>query len=237
MKIVICYFGLIRGFKYEHVFKSHEKYLYNELAKQNIDFSVYISTYDKDYDELNIKKIPNLINCDVVSDSDMEQKLDIIKDKFICPNNYTDEIKINLLKCWKSQENLCKMIENTSFDLCILMDIGQLLFSPIDNLNNLDTNCIYYPKFASHYGYNGRMVIANYHNMIIFMDKLNYLTLQDPVLIMCTPKILQLSNNSPNLHPESVYKLYIEHKNIRVKFLNSIKFWRCRTDGSVVKDV
>lgn len=222
MKVALCYFGLVRGFKYNNVYESHKKYIYDILKKQNIDFTVYISTYDKDYDQTNIDKIPNLIKINKQNDEIISQKILQISDNFTVPQNYTEELKQNLLKCWYSQQDLYNMLKNSgkSYDLIIVMDIAQLILNEIDDLNQFKHDYIYVPNFAFHLGYCGRMLIGNMKNILFFLNKFNFIQ---------TFKI--------NIHPESFYKYYIEQiGKIQIRFFK-IKFWRCRTNGMLVKDI
>ncbi len=222
MKLALCYFGLIRGFKFQHVYESHKKYIYDVLQEQNIEFNVFISTYDKDYDANNIEKIPNVKKINKTSDEKITEQLKPIAEKFKCPKYYTEELRLNLLKCWYSQKDLYKMLleANENYDYIIVMDIGQLILNELDSIKSLDQNYIYVPNFAHHNGYCGRMLIGNMKNMLFFLKKYDYI-LEDPNI---------------NIHPETFYKHYIENiGKIVVKYLK-FKFWRCRTNGDLVKD-
>lgn len=222
MKLALCYFGLIRGFKFQNVYESHKKYIYDVLKEQNIEFSVFASTYDKDYDSLNIDKIPNLKMINKLSDAEITEKLKPMAEHFDCPKYYTEELKMNLLKCWYSQKELYKMLlqENENYDYIMVMDIGQLILNKLDNINSLEKDCIYVPNFAHHNGYCGRMLIGSMENMLFFLKKYEYIQ----------------EHLNTNIHPETFYKNYIENiGKLSVKYLN-FKFWRCRTNGDLVKD-
>lgn len=228
MKVALCYFGLVRGFKLEETFESHQEMIYNALKEDNIDFSVYVSTYfDKDYDETNLNKIPNLVKISKKSDKTVSNEIiKQISDCFTCPHYFTKEHKTNLLKCWFSQQDLYNLLKNKKYDLVIVMDIGQKIISRLDNLNNLDKDRIYVPNFAQHRGYCGRMVIGNYKNIMYFLNKYNYLM----------DRIEKDKDKTIDIHPETFYKTYLQKENIPIGFL-SVKFWRCRTDGTLIKDV
>lgn len=239
MKVAICYYGLIRGFKYDNVFNSHQEYLYDVLKSQNINFSVFLSTYDKDYDNTNVEKIPNLVKVNKRSDAVITESIKKYSDRFICPINFGNELKMNLLKSWSSQQDLREMIleSNDTFDFIIVMDLAQKILTPLDDIRLFDTNAIYVPNFSHHYGYNDRMTIGNTKDILFLMNKLNYLLSQEKIPIMCTREVLKLNRSiSPNLHPESAYKIYLENiGNLTVKHFK-MKFWRCRTNGDMVKD-
>lgn len=228
MKVALCYFGLIRGFKFQEVYETHKIHIYDILQRDNIVFDVYSSTYDKDYDSTNVDKIPNLVKINKQSDQEISLKINEFSNNFKCPDYYTEELKINLLKCWTSQQDLHDMILNskTKYDLIIVMDIGQKILSNLDNLNNLNKNNIYVANFAHHGGYNGRLLIGNHENMMYFLNKYNYLM----------ERISIDKKEIIDIHPETFYKFYLRTANLDIGFL-TIKFWRCRTNGFLVKDV
>jgi len=237
MKIAILYYGLIRGFKYQHVLDSHQKYLWNEIESQGHSFDTFISTYDKDYDETNVLKVPNLKKLLIVSDKNTENNLKNMVNLFTCPMNFTEETKMNLLKSWKSQETFISIMQNEEeYDLYIMTDIAQKMLTPLDLLSSLKTDTLYTPNFSEHTGLNDRMMICNKENMIFICDKLNYLCNQEPKLIMCSRTILRKNKNC-NLHPESAYKLLITNACKKHNKLKKIKFWRIRTDGTAIKDI
>lgn len=243
MKIGICYFGLIRGFRYKETYESHKKNIYDKLSEMEIEYDVYISTYNKEYSDKYVNLIPNIKKIEIIDDEETHK--DILKNeynRFICPANFREnnnDYKMNLLKCWRSQENLRKMIINCKYDACILIDIGQVINTPIDNIKLFDLEYMYIPKFAHHYGYNGRFIIANMKNMLFFLNKLEYLLSQSKIPIMVSSNILSISENfanPPNLHPESAYKIYIEEiGKLKVKY-HGVDFCRHRFDGTLIKE-
>ncbi len=234
MRIGILYHGLIRGFKYQNVFDSHKKFIWDEIRNQGHSFSCFVSTYNKEFDDI-IYKIENLESVIIKDDLVIQSELTDIAKTFICPSNFSDDLKMNILKSWKSQEYLSQYISTSKFDLLILLPIAQLINTPLDTLDNLDTDTYYTPNFAEHTGLNDRFLICNNSNMLFILNKLNYILNQSPRMILCSSYILN-TFGSCNLHPESAYKILLESNGYKHSHLTRIKFWRCRSDGSLIKD-
>ena len=78
MKVCICFFGLTRSLKY--TIDSINDNLFNILKPNNIQYDIYLHTYD-------LKILTNNRS------NELECKLDIDEYKLLNPKKYTEEIK------------------------------------------------------------------------------------------------------------------------------------------------
>ena len=86
-----------------------------------------------------------------------------------------------------------------------------MFFNPIENLNSLDPNSIYIPKFSNFFGYNDRFAFGGSGLMDVYNNRFNSI------------------DNFPEFHPESMLKYCLDNASIKVNRTN-IHFYTARKD-------
>ena len=240
MTLAICYFGLVRGFKFPEIAKSHSTQIFNKLKDLKIDFDVYIHTYNKQYDD-SVKNIEHIEKLEIDNDQTIENMIVPLLNNVYCPNYWSNTHKINLFKCWYSQQKLREMLiqSHKHYDFVLILDIGQEILSPLDNILKLDPEYCYMPNFAFHEGLPVRLFLSNMQNALYYLDKFDFV-LKDPDNIpnLCgkNQQRKKVGTKIPNIHPETGCKIYlIDIGKLKVKYL-TIKFRRVRFDGKKEKD-
>jgi hypothetical protein len=252
MKALICYWGLIRGFKYKGTFESHKKYIWNVLKEQDIEFDVMLHTYNKEFD-FQVFNIENL-KYFVIEDDNIitERILPKIRNVHM-PKYFHEQHRRGLFKCWYSQQHLHNHILpiKHEYDIIITLDIAQYIVSPIpNNIKFLDMSYTYLTNFETFDGYNPRFCMSNVDNVLFYLNKFNYV-LRDEDNIpqnMVNPEYaekyieayMEYFNTSrdkvkqtPNIHPEWQLKTYLDSVgNKKVKEI-LIKFWRIRENAQI----
>lgn len=252
MKALICYWGLVRGFKFQKTFDSHKQHIWDVLKEQNIDFDVMIHTYNKQFD-FQVFNIHNTRYCVIEDDAIVSQRIIPKIRNVYTPTYFTEEHRLGLFKCWHSQQHLHDQILKIKheYDFIITLDIAQYFATSIPkNIKDLDFENMYVSNFESFNGYNPRFCMSNVDNILFYLSKFNYVladeenipdNMIDPdyqhryIEFMtstfdCTQDELK---NIPNLHPEWQLKTYLDvigQKNICEI---PIKFWRVRINGQI----
>jgi hypothetical protein len=250
MKALICYWGLVRGFKYTQTIESHKNNIWDVLIEQDIPYDVMLHTYNKEFD-FNIFNINNL-KYHVIEDDHIIHTRVLSKIKNIhLPVYFTEEHKTGLFKCWYSQQHLHDHIVpiKNEYDLIITLDIAQYFVTPIpNNIKYLDLNKMYLTDIEHFNGYNPRFCMSNVDNILFYLNKFNYV-LSDENKIpdnMINSKYQEAYidaymyhfntsrdnvKNIPNLHPEWQLKTYLDVVGKKEVEELSIKFWRIRSMG------
>lgn len=219
-KCCLIYWGLVRGFKYDWVYDSHNKNIYNYLESNNIDVDVYIVTNDKDYDDTQIKKINNLkklviLNLDDINKLDIHDKL--IKG-FNFDSHFVDESKLYLAYCYYNRKVIMDYIPNT-YDFYISLDI-QHLVEKFDFLKYLNPKVGILSNHNKQLGVNPRVFIGNYEHTKIYNNIADYAL---------------LGNYSHN--PESLLNNYLKINKIPLFEIDDILIHRVRACGTILREV
>jgi predicted nuclease of predicted toxin-antitoxin system len=218
-KCCIVYWGLIRGFKYDWVYDSHNKHIYNYLESNNINFDIYIVTNDKDFDDTQVKKLRNLKKLIILNLDDIN-KLDIF-DKLVQSFNFDGhfqyESKLYLAYCYYNRKYIMDCIPNT-YDFYISLDIQHLVES-FDFLKHLNDNAAILSNFNNQNGVNPRVFIGNYDQTKIYNNIADYTLIR-------------------NYHhnPESLLKAYLELNEIPIVETDDILIHRVRACGTILRD-
>lgn len=250
MKALICYWGLVRGFKYSDTLESHKQHIWNVLKEQDIDFDVMLHTYNKEFDfqVFNIDKLKYF----VVEDDEIITKRLLPKIRNIyMPRYFSEEHRKGLFKCWYSQQHLHTHVTpiKTEYDFVITLDIAQHFGTSIPhNLKELDMSYVYLADFEKFEGYNPRFCMSSVDNVLFYLNKFNYV-LKDEKHIpenMINPEYQQkyideymkFFNTSreevkeiPNIHPEWQLKTYLDVVGKKKIKEIPLKFWRIRTNA------
>lgn len=260
MKALICYWGLIRGFKYKATLDSHKRCIWDVLKEQGIEFDVMIHTFNKEFD-FQVFNIDNLKYFVIEDDNIITERI-LPKIKCIhMPRYFSEEHRRGLFKCWYSQQHLHDHIRpiKDEYDFIITLDIAQYIVTPIpDNLKTFDMSYTYLTNFETFEGYNPRFCMSNVDNVLFYLDKFNYV-LKDETNIpanMINPEYQQryidaymnFFNTSrdevkqiPNIHPEWQLKNYLDVVGKKAVREISLKFWRIRSnahlEGITAEDV
>lgn len=250
MKALICYWGLVRGFKYPHTLESHKKHIWNVLTEQGIDYDVMVHTYNKEFD-FQVMNIDNLKYI-AIEDNDVIGKRLLPKMVNIyMPVYFTEEHRLGLFKCWHSQKHLRDQVElvKDDYDIVITLDIAQYFVSSLpSNLRDLDMSKVYMTNFERFYGYNPRFCMSNAENVMFYLNKIDYV-LKDPNNIppdMVNPDYVERYTKAfmkhfkvgreevegaPNLHPEWQLKQYLDVVGEKQVEELDIRFYRIRENA------
>ena len=219
-KLCIIYWGLVRGFKYEKTYLSHKKNIYDKLENQGIDFDVYIVTNDKDYDDIYIKKIPNIKIIEILKISDIKEdekyRNSFSKIQYKTPG-WCDYYQENITLVNYNKNHIFNLISR-DYKKYLCMDIAHVI-DKLD-INFFDTDNLV-PKKNSCLGYNPRFLLCNYNTLKIELTKLEFI----------------LNNKNLKFHnPESFLKFLFQKNKIIITQTNNIIINRIRTDGEILYD-
>lgn len=260
MKALICYWGLVRGFKYPQTLESHKKHIWDVLTSQGIEYDVMLHTFNKEFDfqVFNIDKLRYIVIEDdiIITNRLLPRMINIHM-----PIYFTEEHKRGLFKCWHSQQHLCKQIAlvQNEYDIVITLDIAQYFVSSLPrNIKDLDMSKMYLTNFERFNGYNPRFCMSNPTNAMFYLNKLDYV-LCDPNNIpdkMVDPEYkekyietyMRIYGESrdavkevPNLHPEWQLKQYLDVVGKKEVKEIDIRFYRIRQnahlEGMTAEDV
>ena len=199
MKVAICYWGLTRTLN--KTYKSHKKHIYNILKNNNIDYDIYIHTWDLE-DEFEyiwlkkINKISNLNDIELLNpysykiDKQKEflKQLDFSKyfyekewkGKPPRTNNQKGEWYPQLLRnhlCALESLNRCyELVKNSNeiYDYIICIRPDGLLNKDINikYITDTENNEIAVPKNEEYNGYCDRFAIGNPKLMEYYMCRI-----------------------------------------------------------------
>ena len=238
--VAIGYHGLIRGFRFPEVRKTHEDLLINELKSQGYEVDVYVHTFDKDYDEsiklVNPKKL--VIDNDLETENYVKQYMK----PYIFPHYFSKDQRTNYFKDMLTRKKVFEMItaENKSYTWVLMINPGNLIIGAIDDLRPLDATKLYIPDFSHHGGYNGRCAIGSMDTMRIYSSVFDRIVkYQNPPFYLSNPKQdIFDAKGRVTLHPESSIKIHLNMSGIypleQGYLLRSFVFERLRTDGTRV---
>ena len=188
MKVCICFFGLTRSLKY--TIDSIKLNLFNVLESNNIEFDVFLHTYNLEYitnkrsDEFNEKLdyeeykllepkefiIENQDDFDNSFDYDIFSKIrDYYNDK---KNSYYNVIR--QLNSLKKVTSLIK--DKEKYDDYIYIRPDLKIVNELDVnflLEKYDNNYFITPNFGKWRGLNDRFVIANYDSIIKYGERID----------------------------------------------------------------
>lgn len=247
MKALICYWGLVRGFKYRATLDSHKKHIWDVLLQQGIDYDVMLHTYNKEFD-FQVFNINNLKYIVIEDDGIISERLTPRIRNIHMPIYFTEEHKYGLFKCWYSQKHLAEKLGTVmhEYDIVITLDIAQYFVSSIPNdLKHLDMSKVYLTDFERFYGYNPRFCMSSPENVMFYLSKIDYV-LQDEENIprdMVNPEYkeryetafmdfykvpLENVKGAPNLHPEWQLKHYMDKIGQKKIVEINLRFYRIR---------
>jgi hypothetical protein len=250
MKALICYWGLIRGFKYPDTLESHRKCIWNVLKDQGYETDIVMHTYNKEFDfqAFNIDNLKYF----VIEDDPVITNRIIPKIKDInMPVYFSEEHRTGLFKCWHSQQHLHDYVKpiKEQYDIMITLDIAQYFVSPIpNNIKDMDMNTLFLSKFESFEGYNPRFCMSNLENGLFFLNKFNYVLNNSNGIPdnMVNPEYrlkyinafmdvfncpLEAVQGAPNLHPEWQLQTYLDKVGGKCVEELPIKFYRIRSNA------
>lgn len=217
-KICIIYWGLVRGFKYDCAFNSHQTYLYDRLKDKNIDFDVYVVTNNLDYNEAIIHKIPNLKLLKIVDIDEIQKSAEYNKaynNIYFTTSGWSNYFHNNLLTLYYTRQYLANIIPN-NYKRYISMDIGQIIdkleYSLIEDKKNITS------AFETSNAINPRILIGDYNCILEESNMFNY--------------ILNTNVTLKFLNPETFIDYYFRNKHISLTSSNLVNVLRIRKDGT-----
>ena len=188
-KIAICFFGLTRSLKY--TISSIETYIFNVLKEHNIDYDVYLHTYDlthisnKRSEEKNCPldteewKLLNPTAHKITNQDEFDQQFnwktlkkqgDFWKDGFNSTKNAIRQL--NSLK-----EVTSLWLDKPHYDSYLYLRPDLLYVNPI-NIDDIfpSTNTIVIPKWGNHRGgLNDRIAYGPYEVMQLYGNRIDYI--------------------------------------------------------------
>ena len=218
-KCCIIYWGLIRGFKYDWVYESHKKHIYDMLKKNNINFDIYIVTNNVDYDDNNIKKLENVKLIEILDINQIKNSnlYHLLKNNFNFHSHFVEESKDYLSVCLYNRKNIMKHIPN-NYDFYISLDI-QHEIENFDFLPYLKDDIALTSSFGSQLGMNPRVLISNYNNINIYNNLSDYAI-----------------QGHYHHNPECMILEWLKLNNINLKMIPEIIIHRIRSCGLKLKD-
>lgn len=215
----LIYWGLIRGFKYDYVYESHKKKIYNYLEKNDINYDIYIVTNETDYDDTQIKKLDNVKNIIILNTRDINKSelYNNMLKNFNFHSHFIDESKVFLAYCYYNRKYIMNIIPD-NYDFYISLDIQHYIenFEFLDLLNKDNAVLSNYHKQL---GVNPRVFISNYKFTKIYNNISDYAL---------------LGNYHHN--PESLLHSYLKLNNIPIVETDKILIHRVRTNGTLLRD-
>ena len=220
-KICIIYWGLIRGFKYDSVFNTHKKYIYDSLKQNDIEFDVYIITCNSEFDKKNIEKIPEIKLLKILDISDIhnsEKYINCYKNIKYETNGWNDTFQKNIITLYFSKQEMLKFIPK-NYKKYISLDIAHVIvkFDIINCLSNNDNDdTIITSSYETSNGINPRLTIGSYKCLECEYNIFNFI-LNSSLITIHNPEIF-------------LYKYYLMN-NIKVIQNDMIKILRIRSNG------
>ena len=228
MKIGICFIGITRSLKY--TIESIEKNIFRILRNANIEFDIYMHTY-------NLESITNIRSCEINVPLNLNEHyfLNTLKKKIDNQNDVLTNIdNIDLIKnigdAWDddyasvknyicsliSQKKVLELLNNNknNYDIIIVARPDVFYLQPLeisflfDIYNNKNENIIYVPNFHHSHGINDRFAFGNYNAMKIYLERINYLS----------EYLINLKNEEKKFVNGEIFLEYILTKfNIKIK--------------------
>lgn len=236
MKVAIGYHGLIRGFHFEDVRESHKRLLLDALRDQGYSVDVFVHTFDKEFDKCIYEVNP--LRIEISKDTETEAYVSQYMKPYIFPHYFKKEQRVNYFKDMYTRKKCFELIENPeSYTWILMMNPGQIITSPIDDLRQLDAE-LYLPNFSHTGAYNGRCAIGPPNAMKIYCSMFDWIVEhQNPPLYLSNPsQDVFNALGRVNLHPESSIQHLLNRNGMfpREKgyLLQKFAFERVRTDGT-----
>ena len=236
--IAVCFFGLVKNI--DHTYHSIMKHIVDPLRHSGYHLDFYCHTYDMSTitnprnDERNIRIHPRSIY----------EKFSFVASKIENPNDYTNlesdvnnalnygepwpenpRISLrNLFLClrslklvtslWKDKKDKYKYVIYLRPDIRFTNTLDLL-----SNVRHLHGQSLYTPNFQLYNGYNDRFAYGTPEAMIIYGERLDYVS-------------TYFEKHKRALHAETYLSIYLHDMNVKVH-LSSIRFQRIRADNRV----
>lgn len=234
-RVAICYWGLVRGYRFAEVRESHQKNIIDMLHEAGYEVDVYVHTYNKDFHD-SITCVPHLRKIVIESDAAVERELSYITKDILMPHYFSATDKTNLFKCWHSQQRLRAMLQESSetYSMVLTMDVGQRVITPLQNITLLDRKKVYFSPAEQFGGLNPRFCLGKPEDVMHYLNKLAFVTKNPcvvPKMISDREMYLNYDASRPmaNMHPETMLPLYMSEYTVEdINFF----FYRVRTNGN-----
>ena len=226
-KLAICFFGLLRSLS--KTIMSLEKNIFNVLKEHQIEYDIYVHTYDVQHLCLkrsgeNVKLNTDdykLLHSDFIQIDDQQQFLE----NYPCSEifEFGDPWKTdfqnskNLLCQLNSLQQVTQMwipkVDNYFGCLYLRPDIEYTVKLPMKSIlyikNHPNENIILLPKWMGYKGFNDRMALGSTLSMKHYGSRIDY-------------AIEYCKNNKKPLHSERFLKNFILTNNIKVQYLGLV---------------
>ena len=241
-KIALAFWGLTRSLKY--TIKSIKKNILNIFKEANIEYDIFIHTYDilnkytnNRSGEKNIKldcseyKLLNPTKFQIQNQGNVKNKLDLLKyrthpDPWKTNYETMDNFILAMYSKMKvteliQKENEGNEISKYKYIIFLRPDVKYLNNFDLSFLNQINDNSICIPNFALYSSFNDRFCLANYNNGILYGTLFKY-------MLEYSKKNKLHSETFNNHYMRNFYKLNI----ILIPFY----FNRVRANGIETKD-
>jgi len=237
MKVALCFWGLTRSLKY--TLKSIQKQIITPLKDANIEYKIFVHTYEFESAYHNPRSKEQNIKLDFQEYKLLEpdyfqiENQDEIKEKINLKqyrtqpdpweNNYIS--MDNFLCAMYSKKQLGAMIQNSeeTFDACVFLRPDTFFLNPLDihYFSLLQNNRICAPNFHLFPDFNDRFLICSQKHMLtytqLFDDMLHY-------------------SRHCSLHSERFQYALLTQKYKLIILYMPIHFNRVRADGRILRD-
>lgn len=228
IKIAICYWGLTRSSKI--VYPSHDKYLFNILNDNDINYEIFMHTWFIGNEKQNVQgavleippdyeeyKFLNPAYYEIDDQEEFKENSEIIQN-FARMNQVT----VNYICALESQKRVTDMVIQSKnyYDLIMYIRPDVLLknFFPVELLYGLKEKSILIPDFHHWGGYNDRFAVLDYETAPIYGKRIQ--------------SALDYIKKNKKMHAETYLKYICTQNDLEVLLIN-FKFDRVRPDGKV----
>jgi hypothetical protein len=240
VKVAICFWGLTRSLK--HTLNSIEKHIFNVFKQANIEYKIFIHTYEVnslynneragefritlDNNEYKLLKSDHIT---IDNQDEIKNQIDFLSYRtHRDPWNTNYRTIDNFILAMYSKKQLYKLfetIDDGSFThfLCLRPDVRYLNDFNLSWISSINENEIYVPCFHYRYwGFNDRMCFTSNKNIFkLYTNVFDYM--------------LKYSKQKP-LHSESIHRDLMMSYNIKIIPIPFF-FNRIRANGEEKKDV
>lgn len=249
--IALQFYGLIRGFKFEHVRNNIYNRLIKPLKEQGFEVHIFWHTYDIEFDDIiynidkskfNIKKL--VVDKDQYIQNYLENDFKLL-DKYTFPITWSNAGKdlINLTDyvfkktyhhygwfkfIYSIQEvnkirNEYEKKQNIKYDWVILTSPQMEPQNTIDDLTKLNNKYMYSPGYSMCNGFYTSFFFGNPEHINYIAELYNYMIHKNYIT----------DNHKNYIDSEPLFKSYVDKKYIMQSILK-IRFNRIRYNGQII---
>ena len=233
-KVALCFFGITRSLKF--TIQSIEKRIFNVLDKNNIDYDIYLHTYNhNNYENSRTKEKFNDVD---------NEEYKLLNPKYQHIDNQDDIKKLLDLKKYRTHKDPWPMSENyNSVDNFILAQYSKLQLVNMIKKNSINYDYIIYLRPDVYYCNalnivnfkkisNNNICIPNFHLYSKFNDRFAITNIKTYEIYGKIFNHLYGYSKKNKLHSETTISRILKRNKITWTHIE-FKFARVRMDGSI----